>query len=54
MAVSCNKESGSDGGKSYGNKAGGQGTATATTWVMGAATRLARVCFWSPVTDELL
>ncbi len=39
--VSCNKESGGDGGKSDGNEGGGRATATATTWAMVTAMRLA-------------
>jgi hypothetical protein len=39
--VSCNKEGGGDGGKSDGDEGGGQATATATTWVMATAMRLA-------------
>jgi hypothetical protein len=39
--VSCNKEGGGNGGKSDGNKGGGQAMATATTWVMAMAMRLA-------------
>jgi hypothetical protein len=38
--VSCNKESGGDGGKSDGNEGGGQATVTATMWVMAMVTRL--------------
>ncbi len=39
--VSCNKEGGGDGGKSDGDEGGGQATATAMTWVMVMAMRLA-------------
>ncbi len=39
--VSCNKEGGGDGGKSNGDEGGGRATATATTWVMATAMRLA-------------
>ncbi len=39
--VSCNKEGGGDGGKSDGDEGGGRATATATTWVMATAMRLA-------------
>ncbi len=39
--VSCNEEGGGDGGKSNGDKGGGQATMMATTWVMVTETRLA-------------
>jgi hypothetical protein len=41
MKVSCNKEGCGDGGKSDGNEGGGRATATATTWAMATAMRLA-------------
>ncbi len=37
--VSCNEEGGGDGGKSNGDKGGGQATVTATTWAMVTETR---------------
>jgi hypothetical protein len=39
--VSCNKEGSGDGGKSNGDEGGGQAAATATTWAMASAMRLA-------------
>jgi hypothetical protein len=39
--VSCNEEGGGDGGKSYGNEGGGRAMATAMTWAVATAMRLA-------------
>ncbi len=39
--VPCNKEGGGNGGKSNGDEGGGRATATATTWAMATAMRLA-------------
>jgi hypothetical protein len=39
--VLCSEEGGGNGGKSNGNEGGGQATATAMTWAMATAIRLA-------------
>ncbi len=41
MKVSCSEEGGGNGGKSNGNKGGGRAMATAMTWVVATAMRLA-------------